>query len=185
MALPIGAAASRVVAPRVTSPMAASSRTQSAPVRTTSAASSSTQAHQPGAAGAGSSAVDDGGDLAVPARPEAGRARAPTMCRSPSAGVAGGAVRVRSRTDSCTSASSIRSASLWVTCFCACAAARYGSCRWVVSIMSSCMGAWASGRASRPGEVLREGPTSCVVNSWCSRAPWLGTPASRAGHSPL
>ena len=53
-----------------------------------------------------------------PVAPEA------TRWRLPSAGLAGGVVRVRSRTESCTMASSSRSASLWVTCFCACAAKR-------------------------------------------------------------
>ncbi len=53
-----------------------------------------------------------------PVAPEA------TRCRSPSAGLAGGAVRVRSRTESCTIASMSRRASLWVTCFCAWAARR-------------------------------------------------------------
>lgn len=48
-----------------------------------------------------------------PVAPEA------TRCRLPSAGLAGGVVRVRSRTESCTMASSRRKASLWVTCFCA------------------------------------------------------------------
>jgi hypothetical protein len=54
-----------------------------------------------------------------------------TRWRSPSAGLAGGVVRVRSRTESCTMASRRRRASLWVTCFWAWAASRYGRPRWV------------------------------------------------------
>src|SRR3954452_11091201 len=63
----------------------------------------------------------------------------PTRYRSPSTGEAGGLLRSRSFTERCTRASRATSASLCVTCFCACAAASSGSARCgVVDMENPC-----------------------------------------------
>ena len=72
------------------------------------------------------------GDLAGLAGEGAGGVRRRRGSGRLPSGEAGGALRPRSLTASCTSASRAASASLWVTCFCACAAARSGRARWGV-----------------------------------------------------
>ena len=97
---------------------------QALPFQTTKACSAAIQTSQPGR-GTRRSQTPSTQKATFRSHP-AQRPVAPdaTRWRSPSAGLAGGVVRVRSRTDSCTIASSRRRASLWVTCFCAWAARR-------------------------------------------------------------
>src|SRR5207249_4951679 len=74
-------------------------------------------------------------------------------------GEPGGAVRSLSSTARRTRASSLRKPSLTVTCFCACAPSRYGSCRLVLSdmftphacasVIKRCGGAHAAAEARR------------------------------------
>lgn len=89
----------------------APTRSQAGRFQTTKAASSAIQASQPGR---GTRRIQTPSTQKAKFRPQPDhRPVAPdaTICRSPSFGLTGGAVRVRSRTDSCTMASSRRSAS--------------------------------------------------------------------------
>jgi len=93
---------------------------QADPVQTRNICSAAIHASQPGR---GTKRIQTASTQKATFRSQpAQRSVAPdaTICRSPSTGLAGGVVRVRSRTDSWTIASSSRSASLWVTCFWAC-----------------------------------------------------------------
>lgn len=95
-------------------------RSQDVPFQTTKVCSAATHASQPGR---GTNRIQTPSiQKATFKSHPAQRPVAPdaTICRSPSVGLTGGAVRVRSSTESCTIASRSRSASLWVTCFWAC-----------------------------------------------------------------
>ena len=106
-----------------------------APSNTTKRFSLSTKAHQPfrGVRNRQAPSSKAATFPACPAKAPVGVT--PTMQRAPSTGAAGGAATLRADKDRWTSTSRRPRASLWVTCFCACAASSRGSARRVVSDM--------------------------------------------------
>ena len=109
---------------RFTAPRKLPTATQSPSCRTSIASAAASKAIHPGRAAMKSHAPSTKAAISPSCPAHAPVAPAATMYRSPSSGLPGGAVSVVSITASCTTASSRVSASLWVTCFCACAAAR-------------------------------------------------------------